>query len=207
MEYGFTGLNSSRQSSVEQERMSIVASHMYEQYNDYQNANHIAKGILDSIYENMKVTTDYFRQTFSSRGISSDDIYCTKDEATQSLLLSILWHKIGFTMVFNDKPQVLENNVSRQRIICSRIVATKGDCIKVINENPDSMAEKIRNIEVASLYVPAKRSMPCELRTIHLINELHPISIASEDAHKEFLFRVIEYVCGGGYVHWQSMSL
>ena len=207
MEYGFTGLNNSRQSAVDQERMSIVASHMYEQYNDHQNANLMAKGILDSIYENMKVTTDYFRQTFSSRGISSDDIYCTRDEATQSLLLSILWHKIGFTMIFNDKPQVLENNVSRQRNICSRIVATKGDCIKVINENPDSVTEKIRNIEVASLYVPAKRSMPCELRTIHLINEIHPIPIAIENAPKEFLFKVIEYVCGGGYVHWQSMSL
>ena len=207
MEYGFTGLNSSRQSSVEQERMSIVASHMYEQYNDYQNANILAKNILDSIYENMKVTTDYFRQTFSARGVSGDDIYCTRDEATQSLLLSILWHKIGFTMIFNDKPQVLDNNLNRQRIICSRIVATKGDCIKVINENPDSIVEKIKNIEVASLYVPAKKSMPCELRTIHLINEIHPIAIAIENAHREFLFKVIEYVCGGGYVHWPSMSL
>ena len=207
MEYGFTGLNSSRQSSVDQERMSIVASHMYEQYNNYQNANLLAGEILDSIYENMKITTEYFRQTFTARGISSDDIYCLKDDETKSLLLSILWHKIGFTMIFNDKPQVLEDNVSRQRTICSRIVATKGDCIKVIKENPDTLVEKIRNIEVASLYVPSNKSMPCELRTIHLINEIRPISISIENAHKEFLLKVIEYVCGGGYVHWQSMSL
>ena len=207
MEYGFTGLNNSRQSSVDQERMSIVASHMYEQYNNYQNANLIAAGIFDSIYENMKILTDYFRQTFSARGIPSDDIYCSRDDVTKSLLLSILWHKIGFTMIFNDKPQVLENTVNGQRTIYSRIVATKGDCIKIINENPDLLTEKIRNMEVASLYVPAKRSMSCELRTIHLINEIHPVQISIENANKEFLIKVIEYVCGGGYVHWQSTYL
>ena len=198
LESGFTGLNNSRQSSVALERINDVAAHMLTQYADCQNSRENAMTVFTEIYENMQSVCDYFRQTFAARGVSVDNIYCQKDQATQSIVLSILWQKIGFTMMTNDRPQALHRQDGK-KVICYRILATKGDCIKIINENPENMVSKLLEFEVASLYVPANKNDVCEMRVRHLSNEIH--SINQQLAAREVFLKVVEYTCGGGSLH------
>ena len=180
LESGFTGLNNSRQSSVALERINDVAAHMLTQYADCQNSRENAMTVFTEIYENMQSVCDYFRQTFAARGVSVDNIYCQKDQATQSIVMSILWQKIGFTMMTNDRPQALHRQDGK-KVICYRILA------------------KLLEFEVASLYVPANKNDVCEMRVRHLSNEIH--SINQQLAAREFFLKVVEYTCGGGSLH------
>ena len=201
MENGFTGLNSSRQTSMALERINDVASHMLSQYSDFKNSSVNAMEMMKSIYDNMESVADYFRQTFSARGISVDSIYCQKDEQTQSILMSILWQKVGFTMILNDKPLALHRQDGK-KMICYRILATKGDCINIIRDNPENYLSKLLEAEVASLYIPANKSDSCEMRVRHLSNEIHTIN--QQFAAKEFFLKVVEYTCGGGSLHTEK---
>lgn len=200
MESNFTGLNNSRQTSVALERMNDVAAHMVTQYTDYKNAGSSAMEIMTSLYDNMETIVDYFKQTFAARGIPTENIYCEKNEATKSIMLTILWQKIGFTIYPNNQPLALFKNDS-SKMNCYRILATKGDCINVITENTDfnKCILKLLEIEIASLYVPADKKIPCEMRVRHLRNEI--LSINHQFAAKEFFLKVIEYTCGGGNLH------
>lgn len=198
MENNFTGLNNSRQASVALERINDVASHMFVQYNEFKNSSVIAEDMFNSIYYNMESLADYFRQTFSARGISVDNIYCKKEPTIKSIVLSVLWQKVGFTMISNDKPLALHRQDGK-RMICHRIMATKGDCINIISENPENYNAKLLEAEVASLYVPANKNDTCEMRVRHLSNEIHTIN--QQFAAREFFLKVIEYTCGGGSLH------
>ncbi|MBQ2644953.1 hypothetical protein IJG14_05205 [bacterium] len=194
----FKSLNSSGQTSVEMERINDVAAHMLSQYSDYINSRKNASDIMESIYNKMEYVTEYFRQTFSARGISVDSIYCKRDETIQSVLMSVLWKKIGFTLILNDKPLALHRQDGK-KVICYRILATKEDCTKIIRENPDNYTSKLLDAEIASLYIPANKNDFCEMRVRHLSNEIH--SINQQQASKEFLLKVLEYTCGGGSLH------
>ncbi len=201
MENGFTGLNNSRQASVALERINDVSSHMLSQYADFKSSSENAKEVFDNIYENMESVADYFKQTFSARGVSVDNIYCLKDEATKSILMSVLWQKVGFTMILNNKPLALHRQDGK-KVICQRILATKGDCINIIHENSENYISKLLEAEVASLYVPANKNDSCEMRVRHLSNEIHTLN--QQVASKEFFLKVVEYTCGGGSLHTEK---
>lgn len=198
MENGFTGLNSSRQSSVALERINDVASHMFSQYTDYRNAGANADVILEEIYQNMKSVSEYFKQTFSARGVSVENIRCERDSSTQSIVLSVLWQKIGFTLATNTKPLYIAQRGGK-RMLCYRIVAIKGDCSKIIKNNPENYIDKLLEDEVASLYIPASKSDACEMRVRFLSNDIYTLS--HQQAAKEFFLKVVEYICGGGNKH------
>ncbi len=201
LENEFTGLNNSRQSSVALERINDVSAHMLSQYNDFKNSSENACEVFAKIYENMYSVTDYFRQTFAARGVSVDNIRCEKDDNTQSILMTVLWQKVGFTMFLNKKPLALHRQDGK-KVICQRILATKGDCIKLILENPENYTAKLLEAEVASLYIPAKKTDLCEMRVRHLSNEIHVIN--QQAASKEFFLKVVEYTCGGGSLHMEK---
>lgn len=198
LDNGFNGLNNSRQASVALERINDVSAHMLSQYSDFKNSSENADELFANIYENMKSVVEYFKQTFAARGISTESIYCVKDDATQSLLMSVLWQKVGFTMFLNKKPLALHRQDGK-KVICQRILATKGDCIKIIQENPENYTAKLLDAEVASLYIPANKNDLCEMRVRHLSNEIHAIN--QQAASKEFFLKVVEYTCGGGSLH------
>lgn len=198
MENGFTGLNSSRQSSVALERVNDVASHMFSQYTDYRNAGANADVIFEEIYQNMKSVSDYLKQTFSARGVSVENIRCERDSSTQSIVMSVLWRKIGFTLSTNTLPSYVEQRGGK-RMTCYRIIATNGDCSKIIKNNPEDYVDKLLNDEVASLYVPSNKSDACELRARFLSNDI--FTLTHQQAAKEFFLKVVEYICGGGTKH------
>jgi len=196
----FTGLNSSIQSSVTLERINDVASSMLVQYAEYKNSAANAVEIIENIYKNMEYVSEYFRQTFSARGIpkANESIYCKREEDIQTILMSVFWQKIGFTLILNDIPSAITKQ-DNKKFICHRIIATKEDCIKIIRENPDNYASKLLDAEIASLYVPANKNDFCELRVRYLSNEIHKIN--QTDAAKEFFLLVLEYTCKSVKLH------
>lgn len=201
LDNGFTGLNNSRQASVALERINDVSAHMLSQYSDFKNSSENANELFSNIYDNMRSVSDYFKQTFAARGVSVDNIRCEKDEATQSILMTVLWQKVGFTMFLNKRPLALHRQDGK-KVICQRILATKGDCIKIIQENPENYTAKLLEAEVASLYIPANKNELCEMRVRHLSNEIHAIN--QQVAAKEFFLKVVEYTCGGGSLHTEK---
>lgn len=194
----FTGLNTSRQSTETLERINDVASHMLSQYSDFKNSAANAGEIIEKIYGNMESVSEYLKQTFSARGLSTESIYCKRDEEIQSVTMSILWKKIGFTLILNDKPLALFRQ-DNKKVICHRILATKEDCIKIIRENPDNYTSKLIDAEIASLYIPANKNDFCELKLKHITKSAYFIN--QSEAAKEFLLNVIEYTCKGGNFH------
>ena len=200
MSNNFTGLNNSEQTNMALERINDVAAHMLSQYSDFNNSARNASDIIESIYSNMESVAQYFSQTFSARGIPSavNRCYCKRDEEIQTVLLSVLWEKVGFTMYLNDLPQALHRKDGK-KVVCHRILATRGDCIKIIRENPDNYKQKLLEAEIASLFVPADKNDICEMRVRYLSNEIHAVN--QQIAAKEFFLKVLEYTCGRIHLH------
>ncbi|MCR5260443.1 MAG: hypothetical protein K6C94_01245 [Candidatus Gastranaerophilales bacterium] len=194
----FTGLNNSIQTSVTLERINDVASSMLAQHAEFKNSAANASEIIENIYKNMEYVSEYFKQTFSARGISTESVYCKREEDIQTILMSVLWEKLSFTLILNDFPSAIIKQ-DNKKYICHRIVATKGDCSKIIRENPDNYASKLLDAEIASLYVPANKNDLCELRVRYLSNEIHKIN--QSEAAKEFFLLVLEYTCKSVKLH------
>lgn len=146
----------------------------------------------------MESVCEYLKQTFAARGLSTDGIYCKRDEEIQSVLMSIKWKKIGFTLILNDEPRAIFRQ-DNQKIICYRILATKEDCLKIIHDNPDNYKSKLLDAEVASLYIPANKNDFCELKLKYITKGNHLIN--QSEAAKEFLLNVIEFTCKGKTIH------
>ena len=64
-----------RKSSVIQERMGLVSGHMYKQFLEYQQSSTNTLILFDKMVENMALTVDYLKQSFSMRGIPTENIY------------------------------------------------------------------------------------------------------------------------------------
>lgn len=196
MDKNFTGLNSSAGAKVTRERMNIVASHIFSQYAEYKNCLSLTREMFDDLCTELEAAADFFKQSFVSRGVSSEDIFCKIDE--NSALLSVMWRKIGFTIIMNDKPQFIRRpDKTPEFKNCCRILAIDGDCFSITESNPENYVSKLIDAEVASLYVSTDE--PCEIRTRHISN--NRFYVAKQDAVSEFMMKVIEMVYGGGLPH------
>ena len=95
-----------RKSSVIQERMSLVSSHMYKQFLEYQQSNANTAVLFERMVENMALTVEYLKQSFTVRGIPSENIYYEYDKQRHIAIMNILWHSITFYSNMKDKPKV-----------------------------------------------------------------------------------------------------
>lgn len=188
-----------RKSSVIQERISLVSTHMYKQFLEYQRSTMNAAETFVKITDNMQATVEYLKQSFGTRGVATDSIYFEVDETKTVLILHILWHTISFTNKWNNQPQALYRGVEVP-MISNRIIALKGnfhDIVKNISE--EEQLQAVIEQEVASLFIPAERSQNCIIKINHLGNK--EFYINHMDAPREFLLKVIETICGGGIYH------
>lgn len=188
-----------RKSSVIQERISLVSTHMYKQFLEYQRSTMNAAETFVKITDNMQATVEYLKQSFGTRGVATDSIYFEEDETKSVLVLHILWHTISFTNKWNNQPQALYRGVEIP-MISNRIIAIKGnfnDTVKGVPE--ENQLQAVLEQEVASLFIPAERSQNCIIKINHLGNK--EFYINHMDAPREFLLKVIETICGGGIYH------
>lgn len=187
-----------RKSSVIQERMSLVSSHMYKQFLEYQQSMANTVVSFDKMIENMSLTVDNLKQSFVSRGIPSDNIYFDYDKQKYIAVLNILWHSISFVSNMKDKPKALHREKDVP-LFTGRIIAIKGTIPEIANGYNDELEQKLLDLEVASLYVPADKTAKAIIKIRHLGNQ--EFYINQMEAPREFLLKVVETVCGGGDYH------
>lgn len=192
-----------RKTSVIQERVSLVSTHMYKQYLEYQHANLNTQEMFIKIIANLDDTVEYLKQYFSARGISAQNIYYQIDDKRTAIRLNILWHTISFTTRCNEKPQALYIEKS-EPLFCGRIMALNGDYEDIIRKNQDSSVSALLDSEVASLYCPAEKEKSTIIKVRHLGNRNFYVS--QTDAPREFLLKVIETICGGGCFHEEGFK-
>lgn len=188
-----------RKSSVIQERINLVSSHMYKQFLEYQRSTMNSSEIFVKITDNMRSTVEYLKQSFGARGVATDNIFYEENTDKNVLVLNILWHTISFTTLWNNQPQALYRGVEAP-MISNRIIAMKGNFYNTTEKvQEENKLQAVLEQEVASLFVPAERSQNCIIKINHLGNK--EFYINHMDAPREFLLKVIETICGGGIYH------
>ena len=194
-----------RKSSVIQERINLVSTHMYKQFLEYQRSTMNASETFVKITDNMESTVEYLKQSFAARGVATDSIYFEENSEKNVLVLHILWHTISFTMKWNNQPQALYRGVEMP-MISNRIIALKGNFYELTkNIKEDDQLQAVLEHEVASLFIPAERGQNCIIKINHLGNK--EFFINHMDAPREFLLKVIETICGGGIYHEEQRQI
>lgn len=187
-----------RKSAIIQERMGLVSSHMYKQFLEYQQANNNTAVLFEKMVENMSLTVEYLKQSFSTRGIPSQNIYYEYDKQRHIAVLNILWHSITIACNMKDIPKALHREKDLP-LFTGRIMAIKGTIPELSNGYSEETEQKLLDLEVASLYVPADKNSKAIIKIRHLGNQ--EFYINQMEAPREFLLKVVETICGGGNYH------
>lgn len=192
--------SSYRKSALIQERVGLVSTHMYKQFLDYQKSTVNTSEIFNEAIDNLKVVVDSLKKSFTSRGITAQNIYVEADSQKSIAVINILWHTVSFTTRCNFEPQALfrENNTP---LFSGRIMAINGNYYEIMEGAADRKEEMKRLLdnEVASLYVPADKMQSSVFKIRHLSNR--EFFLNHQDAAREFILKVIETICGGGVYH------
>lgn len=195
-------------STVTQERVSLVASHMYKQYLDFNNAVNNGYRAFMEIEKELEIIADILKKSFAARNIPTQNIYVEKDSEKQTtvVMLNALWLKISFSIRSNIQPTALSREQGAP-LLSYRIMAIKGN-YKEIMDSADKKQDEtsiMLDNEVASLFIPAEKSQPSIMTIKYLANKEFPLS--SVDASREFVLKVLETVCGRGNYHKMSLNL
>jgi hypothetical protein len=184
---------------VIQERVELVSSHMYKQFLDYQHATVSTNEVFNRMIDCLDLVSNNLKQSFSSRGVPTQNIYVEADALKTTVIINILWHKISFTTRCNAHPQALYRKDGRH-IFSNRIIAVQGNYNELIKDakNPEEEMEILLENEIASLYVPADQNEKCVFKIKHTGQEF---TINQIDAPREVVLKVVETVCGGGSYH------
>ena len=189
-----------RKSSLIQERVGLVSTHMYKQFLDYQHATLNTTEIFVEMIDNLKAISDSLKQSFSARGITTENIYVEHDKEKSVVIINILWHTISLTTRCNFEPQALFRE-GASPMFSGRIMAINCNYNELMEgkKNRSEMMEVLLDKEVASLFVPADKSQNSIFKIRHLPNR--EFFLNSSDASREFVLKIIETVCGGGLYH------
>ncbi len=184
---------------VIQERVELVSSHMYKQFLDYQHSTVNTNDIFTRMTDCLELVANNLKQSFSSRGVTTQNIYVDSDSLKSVAVINILWHKMSFTTRCNFQPQALFRDDGRH-IFSNRIMAISGNYNDIIKDAKDRDEEMVRLLEneIASLYVPADQNQKCVFKIKHTGQEF---TLNQIDAPREVVLKVVETVCGGGLYH------
>ena len=187
-----------RKSSVIQERVSLVSTHMYKQFLDYQHATMNTNEMFLRMVEHLQEVVELLKQSFSSRGITTQNIYLEVDSQKTTAVINILWHKISFTTRCNYQPQAFfrENDAP---IFSCRIMAVKGSFYDIMKDAKDNEMQLLLDNEISSLFVPADKTQNTIITIRHLANR--EFYLNQMDSPREFVLKVMETICGGGVYH------
>lgn len=187
-----------RKSSVIQERVNLVSTHMYKQFLDYQHANMNMNESFVHMVDDLQTVVETLKQSFAARGVTTQNIYCEVDPQKTVAVINILWHKISFTTRCNYQPQALfrENNAP---LFSCRIMAIKGNYNELLKTPHEDDMEVLLENEVASLFLPAEKIQNAIMTIRHLANK--EFFLNQMDAPREFVLKVVETICGGGVYH------
>ncbi len=184
---------------VIQERVELVSTHMYKQFLDYQHSTVNTNDIFIRMVDCLNLVAENLTQSFSSRGVATQNIYVETDPQNSVAVINILWHKISFTTRCNFQPQALSRNDGRH-IPSNRIMAIRGNYNEIIKDAKDREEEmlKLLDNEIASLYIPADQTKKAIFKIKYTGQEF---SLNQVDAPREVVLKVIETICGDNIYH------
>lgn len=178
-------------------RIDFMASHMLYQLKEHEAAQRRTADMFEQLLCQLEATIVSFQQCFMQREVPVGSIYAQVDSDRSVGILHLLWHTISFTTRGNTKPMALKRS-SREALFTGRIVAFLGD----YRENVMSMHSQdypdLLEDELASLYIPASPTQPAVMRFSHHKEEFF---FHQAEATQQFLLKILEAVCGGGYYH------
>ena len=204
MSQGYENYNNTetsfRKSTLIQERIGLVSTHMYKQFLDYQHATLNTTEIFAEMIDNLKAIADSLKQSFATRGITTQNISVDYDKDKSVVVINILWHTISLTTRCNFEPQALYREGTAP-MFSGRIMAINGDYNELMEgkKSRNEIMEVLLDKEVASLFVPADKSQNSIFKIRHLANR--EFFLNNTDASREFVLKIIETVCGGGVYH------
>lgn len=187
-----------RKSSVIQERVNLVSTHMYKQFLDYQHANMNTNETFLRMIDDLQAVVETLKQSFSSRGITTQNIYLEVDPQKTVAIVNILWHKISFTTRCNYQPQAFFRENDAPLFSC-RIMAIRGNYHELMKPPVEDEMGILLESEVASLFVPSEKIQNTVITIRHLANR--EFYLNQMDAPREFVLKVVETICGGGVYH------
>ena len=185
------------------ERISLIASHMYKQHKEYTEAAENTKKVFEKLLQNLEEIAAELQQSFVKRNLSATSVNCQIDSDRSVGIINILWNSISFTTRGNTKPQALYRE-GASPLFAGRIIALNGNFYDASLDIQDQEYPDILECEIASLFVPADKTVPAILKVRHMGSEEFPLN--QIDASKEFLMRSIEILCGGGIFHEEFNS-
>lgn len=191
---------SARKSALIQERVGLVSAHMYKQFLDYQHANVNTNEVFSGMIDNLQIVVDNLKEAFSSRNLTTQNIYLDTDSQKSVVTVNILWHKISFTTRCNFQPQALYRD-DGQYLFSNRIMAVKGnyyELMKGVADHDEEMG-RLLEYETASLFVPPESTQNSIMKIKHIPKR--EFYLNKTDAPREFVLKVIETICGGGFYH------
>ncbi len=194
-------VTTSAKSRITKERLSLVSSHMSKQLKEYEASTKNTNAVFSSMLKSMDEVVNILKETFEEKGINPNQISYSSDFDKSVAILSILWHSISFTMRENIKPQALYRRENAP-LFCGRIIALNGDFQKASLDITDIEYPDILNCEIASLYIPADKRADAIMKIKHVGNIEYKIN--QSDCAKEFLLKVVEIICGGGFYHEEN---
>ena len=184
---------------VIQERVELVSSHMYKQFLDYQHSTVNTNDVFSRMVDCLEIVSNNLKQSFSSRGVTTQNIYVESDSLKTISVINILWHKISFITRCNFQPQASFRDDGRH-VFSNRIMAIKGNYNEIIKGAKDKEEEMDRLLEneIASLYIPPDQNQKSIFKIKHSGQEF---LLNQVDAPREVVLKVVETVCGGGLYH------
>lgn len=195
---------SARKSALIQERVGLVSTHMYKQFLDYQHATVNTNEIFLRMADDLQDVVETLKEAFASRNVTTQNIYLDIDPQKSVIIVNILWHKISFTTRCNFQPQALYRE-NAQHLFSGRIMAIRGNYYDIMNgvKDHDEEMVKLLDNEVASMFIPAETNQNSILKIKHL--STREFYLNQLDAPREFVLKVVETICGGGFYHEEGM--
>ncbi len=181
-----------------QEQVDVLAAHMKNQLGEHQQAISNTGRLFDQLLWELENLCMCFQESLSSKGVPTDQIYSRIDPDRSVGILNVLWHTVSFTARGNTRPMAMYR-FGREPLFTGRIVALRGDYLEMTNGNLMPEFSELLSQEVASLYIPSEVDTPAVLSIKHLGDEEQYLN--QGEAARQFLLKVIEMVCAGGYFH------
>lgn len=178
-------------------RIDFMASHMFQQWKEHEEAQHYTSILFEQLLCQLEEAVVTFRHAFLQREVPIGGVYAKIDSDRSVGILHLLWHTISFTCRGNTKPMALKRR-GKEPIFTGRIVATLGDYQDNIMLSHNQDQTDLLEDELASLYIPASPVQPVVMRLRHSKEEFY---CHQAEATQQFLLKILEAVCGGGYFH------
>ncbi|MCQ2958168.1 MAG: hypothetical protein MJ180_04620 [Candidatus Gastranaerophilales bacterium] len=200
-DFFYSDENKNTSTKMMKERLNFVSSHMSKQLKEYEDSTKNTNFIFGELIKATEEVVAFLKEDFEHRGISPNLVSFSTDADKSIAILGILWYSISFTMRENTKPQALYRQ-NHPPLFCGRILALNGDFQKASIDLTDIEYPDILACEIASLYIPADKQTPAIMKLARSKDTEYNIN--QQYCAKEFVLKIIEVVCGGGFYHEEN---